>query len=54
VTVPEGQYLCFGDNRPNSRDGRAFGPITRDSIVGKAFFKYWPINSIGLVPKISL
>lgn len=53
VIVPEGQYLCFGDNRPNSKDGRAFGPITRDSIVGKAFFKYWPISSIGLVPKVT-
>ena len=53
VIVPEGQYLCFGDNRGNSRDGRAFGPIKRDSIVGKAFFKYWPIGSIGLVPKVS-
>jgi signal peptidase I len=53
VTVPEGQYLCFGDNRPNSRDGREFGPIDRKLIVGKAFFKYWPIGSIGLVPKVS-
>ena len=52
-TVPEGQYLCFGDNRPNSKDGREFGPIDRKSIVGKAFLKYWPINSISLVPKIS-
>lgn len=51
-TVPEGQYLCFGDNRSNSRDGREFGPIDRKSIVGKAFFVYWPINMIGLVPKI--
>ncbi|MFA5749635.1 MAG: signal peptidase I [Candidatus Shapirobacteria bacterium] len=53
VTIPEGQYLCFGDNRPNSRDGREFGPIERKLIVGKAFFKYWPIGSIGLIPKIS-
>jgi len=53
VVVPEGQYLCFGDNRPNSRDGREFGPINRDLIIGKAFLKYWPINSIGLIPKVS-
>jgi signal peptidase I len=53
LTVPEGQYLCFGDNRPNSRDGRMFGTIDRKSIVGKAFFKYWPINSVGLIPKVS-
>jgi len=53
VVVPEGQYLCLGDNRPNSRDGREFGTIERKLIVGKAFFKYWPIGSIGLVPKVS-
>ena len=51
--VPEGQYLCFGDNRPNSRDGREFGPIDRDLIIGKAFLKYWPISSVGLIPKVS-
>ncbi len=51
--VPEGQYLCFGDNRPNSRDGREFGPIDRDLIIGKAFFRYWPLDSVGLIPKVS-
>lgn len=53
VMVPQNQYLCFGDNRPNSRDGREFGPISRDLIIGKAFLKYWPLDSIGLVPKVS-
>jgi len=51
--VPEGKYLCFGDNRPNSRDGREFGPIDRDLIIGKAFFRYWPVDSVGLIPKVS-
>ncbi|HEX8923888.1 MAG TPA: signal peptidase I [Patescibacteria group bacterium] len=50
--VPAGFYLCFGDNRTHSRDGREFGPIKKESIVGKAFFKYWPIPAIGLVPKV--
>ncbi|MBU1088770.1 signal peptidase I [Patescibacteria group bacterium] len=50
--VPDGQYLCFGDNRSHSRDGREFGPIDGSLIVGKAFFKYWPIDSIGLVPSV--
>ncbi|MDD2225340.1 MAG: signal peptidase I [Candidatus Shapirobacteria bacterium] len=49
--VPEDEYLCFGDNRQHSRDGREFGPIKKELIVGKAFFKYWPVSSIGLVPK---
>ncbi len=52
VTVPEGQYLVFGDNRSHSRDGREFGPIEKSLIVGKAFFKYWPVSSLGLVPTI--
>ncbi|MFA6007037.1 MAG: signal peptidase I [Candidatus Shapirobacteria bacterium] len=53
VTVPLGTYLVFGDNRSHSRDGREFGPIKKDSIVGRAFFVYWPIKSMGLVPTIS-
>jgi signal peptidase I len=52
-TVPQGYYLVFGDNRSHSRDGREFGPIKRDSIVGKAFFVYWPTSEIGLVPKVT-
>jgi len=51
--VPEGEFLCFGDNRSHSRDGREFGPIPKNLIVGKAFFKYWPASSIGLVSKVS-
>lgn len=51
--VPTGQYLCFGDNRSHSRDGREFGPIKKDLIVGKAFFIYWPLQSIRVVPKIT-
>lgn len=54
VTVPESSYLVFGDNRFHSRDGREFGPINRKLILGKAFFRYWPLNVIGLLPSISL
>lgn len=52
--VPEGYYLCFGDNRAHSRDGREFGPVVRGSIVGRAFFRYWPPKEMGLIPKIEL
>ncbi len=49
IIVPENYYLPMGDNRNHSRDGREFGPIPRASIVGKAFFRYWPIKRAGLV-----
>jgi len=53
IVVPPDYYLCLGDNRLHSRDGRDFGPIARDTIVGKAFLRYWPPKSFGLVPRIS-
>ena len=52
VIVPAGQYLCFGDNRSHSRDGREFGPIKKELIIGKAFFIYKPLNKVGLVPTV--
>lgn len=33
--VQEGEYFVVGDNRPNSIDSRAYGPITRSFILGK-------------------
>jgi len=54
VTIPEGEYLMLGDNRSHSRDGREFGPIKREAIIGKAFFRYWPLKTAGLVPSIRL
>lgn len=47
--IPEDYFLALGDNRPYSRDGREFGPISSSSIVGKAWLRYWPINEIGFV-----
>jgi signal peptidase I len=50
LTVPAETYLALGDNRPYSRDGREFGFIKREVILGKAWVRYWPLNAIGLIP----
>jgi signal peptidase I len=34
--VPAGQFLVLGDNRGNSNDGRFFGWVDRDAILGRA------------------
>ncbi len=34
--VPPDRYLLLGDNRGNSRDGRYFGFVSRDRIIGRA------------------
>jgi signal peptidase I len=36
VTVPAGRYLVLGDNRGQSHDGRYFGFVRRDAILGRA------------------
>lgn len=48
--VPEGHVYIVGDNRPNSRDSRAIGPVPEDWITGRAIFIYWPLEAAGLVP----
>jgi signal peptidase I len=44
VTLGRHQLFVCGDNRPDSLDSRAFGPITADQIVGKLVVRVFPIN----------
>ncbi len=37
IRVPTGKVLVLGDNRGNSRDGRTFGFIDREQVLGRAF-----------------
>ena len=53
-TIENDFFICLGDNRPYSRDSREFGPIPKRDIVGRAIFKYWPVSSVGLVPKVKI
>jgi len=44
--VPLNNLFVMGDNRPNSQDSRVFGPLSKNSVVGKAFMIYWPPQRI--------
>ncbi len=48
--VEESRYFVMGDNRNNSSDSRAFGTITPQSIVGRAWLVYWPPSDWSTVP----
>ena len=45
--VPEGEYLVLGDNRNSSSDGHVWGFLKRDSIIGRAVVRFWPLQRIG-------
>lgn len=48
-TIPEGQYVVMGDNRPGSSDSRDWGTIKKNAIVGKAWLRYWPPTVAGVL-----
>jgi signal peptidase I len=49
-SVPEGQLFLMGDHRENSADSRAFGPVVLDQVIGRAWLRYWPFDTFGILP----
>jgi signal peptidase I len=49
VTLQPDHYWVMGDNRGNSKDSRVFGPITKNEIVGRVFFRIWPFSRLGFM-----
>lgn len=45
--VPDGYILPLGDNRDDSKDGRSFGAVPQKNVLGKALFRFAPLNRIG-------
>ncbi len=44
VTLKPSQLFVSGDNRPDSLDSRAFGPINASQVVGKLVLRVFPIS----------
>lgn len=51
VTVPPGNVYVLGDNRTDSEDSRAFGPVPVDDLLGRAWFGNWPRDRIGPISR---
>lgn len=50
VQIPTGTILVLGDNRIDSLDGRCWGLVAKEDLVGRASFRFWPLNRVGLLP----
>jgi signal peptidase I len=49
-TIAPNEVFLMGDHRSNSADSRTFGPVQVDHIIGRAWLRYWPLDTFGVLP----
>ena len=47
--IPGDELFLMGDHRQDSADSRAFGPVPVNQVIGRAWLRYWPFDSFGVL-----
>ena len=50
-TLAPDEVFVMGDHREASADSRSFGPVKVDHIIGRAFLRYWPAATFGILSR---
>lgn len=48
--LKDDEYFVLGDNRPASSDSRSWGVLPRHDIIGRTWFRAWPLGRWGMIP----
>lgn len=47
--VPQGEIFLMGDHRNQSQDSRCFGTVRVERVVGRAWLRFWPLDSLTIL-----
>ena len=47
--IPNDDLFLMGDHRQDSADSRVFGPVPVNQVIGRAWLRYWPFDSFGVL-----
>jgi signal peptidase I len=49
ANIPQGNLFVMGDNRNYSNDSHIWGFLPEENIIGRAVFRFWPLDRFGPV-----